>query len=50
MFLLFHRLTTKPLRKPLDLNPDSVENSVRELGVRTHRVSEDKENIDTLSG
>ncbi|CAH0731161.1 unnamed protein product, partial [Brenthis ino] len=42
-------LTTKPLRKPLDSNPDSVENSVRELGVRTHRLSEDKENIDTLS-
>ncbi|XP_059050286.1 nuclear pore complex protein Nup98-Nup96 [Achroia grisella] len=41
-------LTTKPLRKPLVSNPDSAENSVRELGVRTDRQN-DKENIDTLS-
>ncbi|XP_050359965.1 nuclear pore complex protein Nup98-Nup96 isoform X2 [Nymphalis io] len=41
-------LTTKPLRKPLVPNPESAENSVRELGVRPDRT-EDKENIDTLS-
>ncbi|XP_047542742.1 nuclear pore complex protein Nup98-Nup96 [Vanessa atalanta] len=42
-------LTTKPLRKPLVSNPESAENSVRELGVRSDRSAEDKENIDTLS-
>ncbi|XP_038220320.1 nuclear pore complex protein Nup98-Nup96-like [Zerene cesonia] len=43
-------LTTKPLRKPLVSNPDLVENSVRELGVRTDRSapSNDKENIDSF--
>ncbi|KAJ8704846.1 hypothetical protein PYW08_012166 [Mythimna loreyi] len=41
-------LTTKPLRPALVKNPDSAENSVRELAVRTDR-SHDKENIDTLS-
>ncbi|KAM3955014.1 nuclear pore complex protein Nup98-Nup96-like, partial [Aphomia sociella] len=41
-------LTTKPLRKPLISNPESAENSVRELGVRTDSQL-DKENIDTLS-
>ncbi|CAG9790496.1 unnamed protein product [Diatraea saccharalis] len=42
-------LTTKPLRKPLTTNPDSVENSVRELGVRSPDRLSDKENIDSLS-
>ncbi|XP_045508854.1 nuclear pore complex protein Nup98-Nup96, partial [Colias croceus] len=44
-------LTTKPLRKPLVSNPDLVENSVRELGVRTDRSTpsnNDKENIDSF--
>ncbi|RVE42741.1 hypothetical protein evm_012602 [Chilo suppressalis] len=42
-------LTTKPLRKPLITNPDSAENSVRELGVRSPDRMADKENIDSLS-
>ncbi|CAK1554264.1 unnamed protein product [Leptosia nina] len=42
-------LTTKPLRKPLVSNPEMVDNSVRELGVRDRSVSTiDKENIDTF--
>ncbi|XP_037293969.1 nuclear pore complex protein Nup98-Nup96 isoform X2 [Manduca sexta] len=44
-------LTTKPLRKPplASVNPDVVENSVRELAVRQDISTADKENIDTLS-
>ncbi|KAJ0184170.1 hypothetical protein K1T71_000593 [Dendrolimus kikuchii] len=43
-------LTTKMLRKPLSSgNPDVVENSVRELGVRSENNSQDKENVDSLS-